>query len=137
LMKVEVVPFEVRSPAGLGDVFSAMASQQVEAVSITDTGMLNVNIKTAADLAAKKRLPSIGISELAEAGGLIGFGVNITEQYRRVAYFVDRIIKGAKPADIPVEQPTRFELIVNLRTAKMLGIKIAPALLQRADKVIE
>ena len=83
------------------------------------------------------KLPSIGAREYAEAGGLIGYGVNILGLYRRAAYFVDRILKGAKPGDLPIEQPTKFELIVNLKTAKMLGLAISETFLVRADKVIE
>jgi putative ABC transport system substrate-binding protein len=82
-------------------------------------------------------LPSIGAREYAEAGGLIGYGVDILGLYRRAAYFVDRILKGAKPADLPVEQPTKFELIVNIKSARTLGIAIAETFLVRADEVIE
>ncbi len=82
-------------------------------------------------------MPSIGAKEYAEAGGLIGYGANILALYRRAAYFVDRILKGAKPADLPVEQPTKFELVVNLRTAKALGRTIPETFLIRADEVID
>jgi putative ABC transport system substrate-binding protein len=82
-------------------------------------------------------LPSIGAREYAEAGGLIGYGVNILGLYRRAAYFVDRILKGAKPADLAIEQPTRFDLIVNLKTAKTLGLSIPEMFLMHANGVIE
>jgi putative ABC transport system substrate-binding protein len=90
-----------------------------------------------AALAVGNKLPSIGAKEYAEAGGLIGYGVDILGLYRRAAYFVDRILKGAKPADLPVEQPTKFELVVNLKTAKTLGLTISESFLLRADEVIE
>ena len=88
-------------------------------------------------LALANKLPSIGAREYAQAGGLIGYGVDIPSLYRRAAYFVDRILKGAKPADLPIEQPTKFELIVNLKTAKALGLAISETFLVRADGVIE
>src|SRR5262249_32836604 len=81
--------------------------------------------------------PSIGAREYAEAGGLIGYGVNILALYRRAAYFVDRILKGAKPADLPIEQPTKFALIVNLKTARTLGLAISETFLVRAEEVME
>jgi len=90
-----------------------------------------------AKLAAKMRLPSIGLGEFAEAGGLMAYGVNRLEAFRRAAYFVDKIFKGAKPADLPVEQATRFETVLNLKTAKALGIQFPPAILARAERVIE
>jgi len=99
--------------------------------------MLLANRKLIADLAAKHRLPWIGRAEYAEVGSLIGYGANLSEMYRRAAYFVDRILKGAKPADLPVERTTKFELVINLKTAKTLGIKIPQSLFLRADNVIE
>ncbi len=91
-----------------------------------------------AELAAQSRLPGIyGGKEFAEAGGLMTYGIDIHESFRRAATYVDKILKGAKPADLPVEQPNKFELVINLKTAKALGLTIPPSLLQRADEVIQ
>ena len=90
------------------------------------------------DFAAKSRLPAIyGPEEFVDAGGLLSYGANGADMYRRAATYVDKILKGAKPADLPVEQPTKFDLIINLKTAKALGLTIPPSLLQKADRVIE
>jgi ABC-type uncharacterized transport system substrate-binding protein len=95
------------------------------------------NARAIADLAAKYRLPSAGFNEFAEAGGLIGYGVDFLEMYRRAAVFVDKILKGAKPADIPVEQATKFAVVTNMKTAKALGLDVPTSLLLRSDEVIE
>jgi len=95
------------------------------------------NQKLIVVFALKSRLPSMYNSrEAVDAGGLMSYGADLAESYRRVAYYVDRILKGAKPADLPVEQPTKFEFIINLRTAKQIGLTIPPNVLARADKVI-
>ena len=100
--------------------------------------MLVDQSSTLSTLAAKRKLPTIGYhSALPENGGLASYGVNRLELYRRAAIFVDKILKGAKPGDLPVEQPTTFELVINMKTAKALGIKIPQSILVRADKVIE
>jgi putative ABC transport system substrate-binding protein len=117
--------------------FQAMTGSPVDSVVVTEDGEFAPNFRTIAALAIHHRLPSIGAKEYGEAGGLIGYGANILVLYRRAAYFVDRILKGAKPADLPVEQPTRFDLVVNVRTAKTLGLEFPPTLLARADNLIE
>ena len=99
---------------------------------------MRANGKRIVDFALKSRLPSVyGSRGYVEAGGLMYYGADLADNYRRVAYFVDRILKGAKPADLPVEQPTKFELVINLKTAKQIGLTIPQSLLYRADKVIK
>jgi len=129
--------FAVRGPNEFENAFSAMIKKRVEAVAIQEDGMLNANVRTAGDLTIKERLPSIGNVEVPQAGGLLGYGVNFPEIFRRAAHFVDKILKGAKPADLPVEQPTVFELVINMKTAKALGIQIPQSVLLRANRVIE
>jgi putative ABC transport system substrate-binding protein len=136
-LKLELQQYGVRGPGDIDSAFAAMAKRRVDAVVSTDEPVLTVNAQVIANLAAKMRLPSVGITEFAEAGGLIAYGANRREMFRRAAYFVDRILKGAKPADLPVEQATRFETILNLKTAKALGIQFPQAVLARADRVIE
>jgi putative ABC transport system substrate-binding protein len=114
-----------------------MLKRRVEAISVLDDPMLIANARQIADLAVSTRLPTIGFREIVDAGGLIAYSVDFPAAWRRAAVFVDKILKGAKPADLPVEQPTQFELVINLKTAKALGLTIPPSLLQRADQVIE
>ena len=136
-LKLGLQQFEVRGPNEFADAFAAMAKRRVGAIAIFQDGMLNANPRAIADLAAKHRLPSTGFKEFAEAGGLIGYGVNFPENYRRAAVFVDKILKGAKPADLPVERPMKFEFVINLQTAKQIGVTIPQSVLFRADKVIK
>jgi putative tryptophan/tyrosine transport system substrate-binding protein len=137
LLNVAIQRFEARIPNELENAFSEIAKQRVDAVVITQDGIFVTNAGAIADIAAKQRLPSIGFSEFAEVGGLIGYGVIFRDLYRRAAYFVDRILKGATPGDLPVEQATKFELVINRKTAKAIGVTIPQSLLQRADKVID
>jgi putative ABC transport system substrate-binding protein len=104
---------------------------------VTEDGEFAASFRAIAALALANKLPSIGAAQYAEAGGLIGYGVDILSLYRRAAYFVGRILKGAKPADLPVEQPSRFELAINLTTANGLGLTIPGSFLSRADKLID
>jgi putative ABC transport system substrate-binding protein len=136
-LKLELQQFGVRGPGDIDNAFAAMAKRRVDAVVTTDDSVVVAHFGAIAKLAAKMRLPSVGLPEFAEAGGLMAYGVNRLELFRRAGYFVDRILKGAKPADLPVEQATRFETVVNLKTAKALGIKIPQSFLLRTDRVIE
>jgi ABC-type uncharacterized transport system substrate-binding protein len=128
--------FPVRGPTEFDGAFSAMTKTHVDAVAITDEPMFQANVGVLAGLAMKKRLPSAGFKEFAEAGGLLGYGVDILGLFRRAAYFVDRILKGVPPADLPVERPTKFELVINLKTANQIGLIIPPNVLARADRVM-
>ena len=136
-LKITLHEFPVRGPHEFDSAFSAMVKQKVGAVTFNEDPMFLANVAALAVLAATRKLPSIGGSEFVEAGGLISYGADLLGLWRRAAYYVDKILKGAKPGDIPIEQASRFELIVNLRTAKALGVKIPETLLQRADRVIE
>ena len=127
----------VQGPSQFDRAFAAMAGSRVDSVVVTEDGEFAPNFRTIATLALRNRLPSIGAKEYGEAGGLIGYGANILALYRRAAYFVDRILKGAKPGDLPIEQPTRFDLVINLKTARALGIEVPATLLARADEVID
>ena len=137
VLKVELEVVEVRAPRDLFDIFSAMVKRRVEAISVLDDPMLIANARQIADLAVTTRLPTIGFREMVDAGGLIAYSVDFPAAWRRAAFFVDQILKGAKPADLPVEQPTKFDLVINLKTAKALGVTIPRSLLQRADLLIQ
>jgi len=125
------------SPAEIDAAFAAMRSQGVGGVLVLRGSLFLAQRAQIAALAAKSRLPAVyGTREEAEAGGLMAYGASLPLLYRRAATYVDKILKGAKPADLPVEQPTKFELIINLKTAKALGLTISPSLRQRADELI-
>jgi putative tryptophan/tyrosine transport system substrate-binding protein len=128
---------EARDARGLDAAFAAMTKQGAGAVIVLSDSMLFGQRRQIADLAARNRLPAIAWTREFIDGLLMVYGPNVAEMYRRAATYVDKIFKGAKPADLPVEQPTKFELLINLRTAKALGLTIPPSLLQRADQVIE
>jgi putative ABC transport system substrate-binding protein len=136
-LKVTLHKFPVRGPQEFDSVFAAMVKKRVGAVAMPDDPMFQNNPKVIAELAAKSKLPSIGSSDVALAGGLMSYGANFPGMFHRAAYFVDKIFKGAKPGDIPIEQATRFELIINKKAAKALGITFPNSILVRADKVIE
>ena len=129
---------EARGPEGFDGAFAAMAKERVGALLVVQDPAFIPHRARLVDLAATNRLPSIFTQrEDAEAGGLMSYGPSLSDLYRRAGSYVHKILKGAKPGDLAVEQPTKFELIINLRTAKALGLTIPPSLLQRADQVIE
>ena len=136
-MKVELQRVDVRRSDEFERAFSAMAKSRIDAVVATQDSLFNANVKVIADLVAKKRLPSSGTMDFAEAGGAIGYGWNVSYNNRLAAHFVDKILRGAKPADLAVEQPTKFELVINLKMARALGLTIPQTLLLRADQIIE
>jgi putative tryptophan/tyrosine transport system substrate-binding protein len=135
---VELQPLEARSLDDFNGVFAAMTARRAGALLILGDVMFTTHRRRLADLAAKNRLPAIfGSRQFADDGGLMAYGAVITDNFRRAATYVDKILRGAKPADLPVERPTKFELVINLKTAKTLGLTIPPSLLQRADEVIQ
>lgn len=136
LVGVAVEPFEVRDTAELGTAFAAMSGSGIGALVVGDHTIFVADAARIAGLATTRRLPSIGFVEYAVAGGLFAYGVDFPDLWHRAAATVDRILKGAKPADLPIQRPTRFEFVVNLRAAHALGLTVPPALLQRADEVI-
>jgi putative ABC transport system substrate-binding protein len=128
---------EVRGPEEFSRAFAEATKERVDALFVVAESLFNLHRTTLADLALKHRLPTLhGTRESVAAGGLMSYGPSLAQNSRRAATFVDKILKGAKPADLPVEQPTKFEIIVNLKTAGTLGLNIPPSLLQRADEVI-
>jgi putative ABC transport system substrate-binding protein len=131
-------PWEVRAVDDFEKVFAALNKQRPDGLYVPGGGQLmNANRKRIADLALKSRLPSVyGAKEYIETGGLMSYGADPTASYRRVAYYVDKILKGAKAADLPIEQPKKFELVFNLKTAKQIGLTIPQRVLGRADRVI-
>jgi putative ABC transport system substrate-binding protein len=137
-LAIEPQLLDVRKPEDLNRAFETAIRQRAEALVVGINALTQANRRPIADLATKHRLPAIYPSrEFVDAGGLVAFGVNYPDLYRRAATYVDKILKGAKPADLPIEQPTKFEMVINLKTAKALGLDVPPTLLARADEVIE
>jgi putative ABC transport system substrate-binding protein len=136
-LKINVQKFNVLSSAEIAGTMAAIVKLQAGAMAMTSTPVLYDNAKIIADLAIKSRLPAAGPPNFAEAGGLLGYGVSIDEMFRRSAVVVDKILKGARPGDIPIEQAAKFDLVVNMKTAKALGIWIPRSVLVQATRVIE
>jgi len=138
IMAVQLQPLAVRDPREFDAAFAAMMRERADAVIVLNELMFLAHRTRIVDLVAKSRLPATyDRREWAEAGGLMSYGPSFRDSFRRAAAYVDKILKGTKPSDLPVEQPTRFELVINLKTAKTLSLTIPPALLLRADQVIQ
>ena len=139
LLKREVLSLQVRSAGEIEGAFRTAREWRASALIVLAGGLLDQEARRVVEQASTHRLPTMYTFRYfyMEQGGLISYGVDILDTYRRAAYYVDKILKGAKPADLPVEQPTKFELVINLKTAKALGLEIPPTLLARADEVIE
>jgi putative ABC transport system substrate-binding protein len=137
-LDVTLQPHELRDPKDLDAAFAIMAQQRPDALLVLQDALTLQHRKEIIDFTIAQRLPSVFVAkEWVEAGGLMSYGENLADMYHRGAYFVDKILKGAKPADLPVEQVTKFELILNLKTARAIGLTIPEAFLARADEVIE
>jgi putative tryptophan/tyrosine transport system substrate-binding protein len=136
-LALQLQSLEVRSPSDFEGAFQAASKRQARALSVLSDSLMFNNRKRLLDIAVKHRLPTMHTQSLwADAGALMSYGTNLPDLYRRAATYVDKILKGAKPADIPVEQPMRFEFVVNLKTAKQIGVTIDPNVLVRAQRVI-
>lgn len=136
-MKIELHQFDAHGPNEFTAVFSAMAAKRINAIVFQEDAVFLGNLGPIADLAARHALPFAGSSEFAEAGALIAYGVDFLDMCRRAAVYVDKILRGARPADLPVEQATKFETVLNMKTAKSLGVAIPASILLQADRVIE
>jgi putative ABC transport system substrate-binding protein len=138
-LKLTIQPWEIRAVDDFDKVFAALNKQRPDGLYVPGGGpVITANQKRIVGFALKSRLPSMyAIKEYVDAGALMSYGADLADSYRRVAYFVDRILKGAKPADLPVEQPTKFELVINLKTAKQIDLTIPPEVLARANRLIK
>jgi putative ABC transport system substrate-binding protein len=137
-LRVEIQSLEVRRRDDLDETFKAIVKGRADALVILADPVTMTHSAKIIEFATKKRLPTMfNQKPPVDAGGLLSYGTNYKEAFRRAAMYVDKILRGAKPADLPIQQPTKFELVINMKTAKALGLTIPPSLLQRADQVIE
>jgi putative tryptophan/tyrosine transport system substrate-binding protein len=138
-LKLTIQPWEIRAVDDFEKVFAALNKQRPDGLYVINAGpLVRTNLKRTVGFALKSKLPSMYSSrEAVDVGGLMSYGLVLADSYRRVAYYVDRILKGTKPADLPVEQPTKFEFVINLKTAQQIDLTIPQSLLYRADKVIK
>jgi putative ABC transport system substrate-binding protein len=136
-LRVDLSQSPIRTAEDFEPAFSEMAKRGVQGVLVVEDGLINSHSKRIVQLANRNKLPSAGFKPIAEAGGLMAYAPDHRDLWRRAATYVDKILRGAKPGDLPVEQPTKYELVINLKTAKALGLTIPPSLLARADQIIE
>jgi len=136
-LRLTLEPWKVRTADDFDRVFASVGKQRPDGLQVLGGNLTVVNQKRIAGFALKSRLPSTANREFVDAGGLMFYGADLAESYRRVAYYVDKILKGAKPTNLPVEQPTKFELVINLKTAKQIGVTIPPEVLARASRLIK
>jgi putative ABC transport system substrate-binding protein len=136
-LKLATYEIDIQGNRDVDRAFARMKTLRTEALAVSEAGELALDAGRIARLALIHHLPTVGARPLVEGGGLMAYGANLSDTYRRAAIFVDKIFRGAKPGDLPVEQPTKFELVINLKTAKALGLTIPPSLLARADEVIQ
>jgi len=136
-MKLSLKSFEVTGPSDFANAFAAMKDGGVNALAVRDDPLLILHSAAIAEMAAKQRLPSVGATDFAEAGGMMGYGVDALEIFRHAAVFIDKVLKGARPGDLPIEQATKFHLVVNLKTVAALGLTIPQPVLVRADQLIQ
>jgi ABC-type uncharacterized transport system substrate-binding protein len=137
-MHIEIRPLAVREPEDFDDAFAAIRRDRPGAMFMITDALIGLNRKRIVAFAAENRLPAIyEVRDPVDDGGLMSYGPNLRDLFARTAYFIDKILKGAKPGDLPMEQPTKFELVINLKTAKSLGLTVPPSILARADEVID
>lgn len=134
--RFEAFPVMVRQPSEFESAFASMLRQRANALTVSESVFINLNVKSVAALALKYRIPSVGNPEFAESGGLLGYGVGIPALFRRAAYFVDRIFKGANPGELPIERPTQFDFLINAKTVTALGLNIPPSIRLQASREI-
>jgi ABC-type uncharacterized transport system substrate-binding protein len=137
-MQINIRSIEVRDPEDFDAAFASMRGDRPDAMFMVSDALTGLNRKRIIEFAIQTRLPTVyEYRELVDDGGLMSYGPNLREMFARAAYYIDKILKGAKPSELPIEQPTKFELIINLKTAQALGLTVPLALLARADEVIE
>jgi ABC-type uncharacterized transport system substrate-binding protein len=137
MMGLQITILNARTNDDINAAFASLGRERADAVLVGADPFFHSRRVQLATLAARHTMPVVGGRALTEAGGLMGYGTNVADMYQRVGNYTGRILKGAKPADLPVEQPTKFELVINVQTAKLLRIEVPPSLLARADEVIE